>query len=81
MKAHPTLKLVIVGHTDNVGDLDYNMNLSKRRAEAVQVALVSSHNVDPSRLKAWGAGYLSPIASNKTEAGRAKNRRVELVEQ
>jgi outer membrane protein OmpA-like peptidoglycan-associated protein len=81
LQENPTLKLVIVGHTDNVGAFDYNMDLSKRRAQAVQSALVSSYGINGARLKAWGVGYLSPVASNKNEAGRAKNRRVELVEQ
>ncbi len=77
----PNLKLVIVGHTDNQGSLEYNMDLSTRRAKAVEAALIESYGIAPSRLSAWGAGYLAPVASNQTEEGRAKNRRVELVEQ
>lgn len=75
------LKLVIVGHTDNQGSLEYNMDLSNRRAQSVRDALVKNYGVQAARLSAWGAGYLAPVASNKTEEGRAKNRRVELVEQ
>ncbi len=78
---NPELKLVIVGHTDNQGKIEYNMDLSKRRAKSVEAALVSDYGIAKDRLSAWGVGYLSPVASNRTEAGRAKNRRVELVEE
>jgi len=81
LKQDPKLKLVIVGHTDNQGGLDHNMKLSKRRAMAVRDALVKQHGIVAARLSAWGAGYLAPVASNRSEDGRAKNRRVELVEQ
>ncbi|MCL0075116.1 OmpA family protein [Thermodesulfovibrionales bacterium] len=80
LQQNPNLKLHVVGHTDNVGDLTYNMKLSQGRADAVVKELVSKHGVDANRLKAHGVGPLSPMASNKTEEGRAKNRRVELVE-
>ncbi|HMD70483.1 MAG TPA: DUF4892 domain-containing protein [Bryobacteraceae bacterium] len=75
------LKLLVVGHTDSAGALASNMDLSRRRAEAVVQALTSRYAVAPARLTAEGAGPLAPVASNKTEPGRAKNRRVELVEQ
>lgn len=75
------LKLYVVGHTDNVGSIDYNMKLSKARADAVINDLVTKYKVSPDRLKSYGVGSLAPVASNKTEEGRAKNRRVELVEQ
>jgi outer membrane protein OmpA-like peptidoglycan-associated protein len=75
------LKLLVVGHTDNVGTLAANMELSKRRADAVVKALATSYGVAAGRLSAQGAGPLAPVASNKAEEGRAKNRRVELVEQ
>jgi OOP family OmpA-OmpF porin len=74
------LKLLVVGHTDNQGGYDMNMDLSSRRAASVVRALVAQ-GVAPGRLRAAGVGYLSPVASNHTEEGRAKNRRVELVEQ
>lgn len=77
---NPDLEIVIVGHTDNQGTLEYNMDLSKRRAEAVEAALVQSYSIKQNRLSAWGVGYLSPVASNRNDAGRGKNRRVELVE-
>ncbi len=75
------LKLYVVGHTDNVGGLDYNMKLSQQRAEAVVKELVSKYKVDGSRLKALGVGPAAPVTSNETEEGSAKNRRVELVKQ
>jgi len=77
---NPDLELVIVGHTDNQGSLEYNMDLSKRRAKAVEAALTGNYAIPQSRLSSWGAGYLSPVATNRSDAGRAKNRRVELVE-
>ena len=77
----PALKLLVVGHTDGVGTLASNMDLSKRRADAVVAALTTKHGIAAARLSAQGAGPLAPVASNKSEDGRAKNRRVELVEQ
>jgi outer membrane protein OmpA-like peptidoglycan-associated protein len=81
MRNNPDLKLYVVGHTDNKGKFQYNMDLSLRRAKAVVQALVESHGVDGNRLKAYSVGPLSPVLSNKNEKGRTKNRRVELVEQ
>jgi OmpA-OmpF porin, OOP family len=81
LKADATLNLYVVGHTDNVGALDANMKLSNSRAEAVLRALVRTHGVAASRLKSFGNGPYAPVASNDTEDGRAKNRRVELVKQ
>jgi len=75
------LKLLVVGHTDNVGTLASNMDLSKRRADAVVQVLAARHGINAARLTAQGAGPLAPVASNKSEEGRARNRRVELVEQ
>lgn len=80
LKAQPGLKVVIVGHTDSQGSLDYNMGLSQRRAASVVDALVKTHGIDRGRLASGGVGYLSPIGSNRTEEGRALNRRVELIE-
>lgn len=71
--------LVLVGHTDTVGDLATNIRLSKRRAEAVRTLLIGMHNVSPERVEAEGNGYLSPIASNLTPEGREANRRVEVM--
>ena len=81
LKADPALKLRVVGHTDNQGALDANIALSKRRAEAVNAALVAQYGIVASRLSAFGVADLAPVASNASEDGRAKNRRVELVPQ
>ncbi len=75
------LKIYVVGHTDNAGGLDYNMKLSRQRAEAVIQELTSKYGIAPERLKAGGVGPLAPVSSNDTEEGKAKNRRVELVKQ
>lgn len=79
LSANRAIKVIVAGHTDWRGGFDYNMDLSKRRAEAVVKALTSM-GIEPSRLRAFGAGPAAPVASNESEAGRAKNRRVELVE-
>jgi OmpA-OmpF porin, OOP family len=79
LKQEADLQLHVVGHTDNVGGLDFNMDLSRRRAQAVVTALANDYGVDPARLTPNGVAYLAPVASNAEEAGRAKNRRVELV--
>ncbi len=81
LKNKAGLKLYVVGNTDNVGTLDYNMRLSRRRAEAVVSVLVKQYGIAPARLRAAGVGPLAPVLANSTDAGRAKNRRVELVEQ
>lgn len=81
MAQKPTLKLFVVGHTDNKGDLSYNLNLSEERARAVVTALTQKYGVEGSRLVAKGVGQLCPVASNTTDEGRALNRRVELVVQ
>jgi len=81
MSNHADLKLAITGHTDNQGAADYNQKLSQRRAEAIVAALVGTYAVTPNRLSAQGMGAASPVASNDTDEGRAKNRRVELVKQ
>ncbi|MBN8973436.1 MAG: DUF4892 domain-containing protein [Rhizobiales bacterium] len=79
LKADPKLAVLIVGHTDNQGAYDYNLDLSRRRAEAVVKALTASFQADPKRLRAAGVGMLAPAASNDAEDGRTKNRRVEVV--
>jgi len=81
LNQRPAMKLLVVGHTDNQGDYDYNMGLSGRRAEAVVRALTTQYGIAANRLRAAGVGYLSPVASNDGAAGREKNRRVELVKQ
>jgi outer membrane protein OmpA-like peptidoglycan-associated protein len=81
LKNNGNLKLYVVGHTDNVGSFDSNMKLSKDRADAVVKALTGNHGIAAARLKPYGVSSLSPVASNDTEDGKAKNRRVELVKQ
>jgi OOP family OmpA-OmpF porin len=81
LKGDPNLKVNVVGHTDNVGTIEANMKLSQARATAVAAALTAKHGIAAIRLKAYGVGPLSPVATNKTDDGKAKNRRVELVEQ
>jgi OmpA-OmpF porin, OOP family len=79
LQEQPGLRLVVTGHTDGKGAFDYNLDLSQRRARAVVEVLVKSHGVAAERLLPFGAGMAAPLASNEDEAGRAKNRRVELV--
>lgn len=81
LKNRPALKLFVVGHTDSTGGFELNMRLSRDRAAAVTQSLVSDHGIAAARLKPQGVGPLSPVASNSTEEGRAKNRRVDLVAQ
>jgi outer membrane protein OmpA-like peptidoglycan-associated protein len=75
LAAQPELHVFIVGHTDNQGTYDYNMDLLKRRAAAVAAALAKSRGC-----RQRASGLLAPVASNATEEGRAQNRRVELVQ-
>lgn len=79
MSEHADLKLSITGHTDNQGSADYNQKLSQRRADAIVEALVNQYRIAATRLRAQGIGAASPVASNDSEEGRAKNRRVELI--
>ena len=72
-------KFFIVGHTDNVGELQANTSLSQRRADSVVASLVQGYKIDARRLVARGVANVSPVSSNELESGRAKNRRVELV--
>jgi OOP family OmpA-OmpF porin len=76
---YPDRTVALVGHTDASGSLPANIELSKRRAASVLERLVSDYNVPRSQLEAEGMGYLAPIASNLTEAGRNANRRVEVI--
>jgi outer membrane protein OmpA-like peptidoglycan-associated protein len=80
LTSNSALKVYIVGHTDMVGDAAANVLLSKARAQSVINALVSKHGIAAARLIAFGNGPYAPVASNKSDDGRAKNRRVELVE-
>ncbi len=81
LKDQPALKVYIVGHTDNSGSVTHNLALSQQRAEAVVRQLSTRYGIAPARLAAKGMASYAPVASNHGEAGKAKNRRVELVEQ
>jgi hypothetical protein len=81
LELRPDLKLYVVGHTDSVGTLEYNRELSVRRARAVVKVLTGNYGVAGSRLRGEGVGPLVPVMTNDKEGGRAKNRRVELVKQ
>ncbi len=80
LKQQPGLKVFIVGHTDMVGDAAANVKLSQARAQSVITALVTKYGIAAQRLTPFGAGPYAPVATNRTDEGRAKNRRVELVE-
>ena len=79
LKGEPSLRLHVVGHTDNQGKAEYNLDLSRRRAANV-VRELAKMGIAANRLDSFGCGLYSPVAPNGTEDGRAKNRRVELVE-
>ncbi len=79
LKDHADLKILIEGHTDNVGDDASNMSLSERRAAAVSAHLTANYGVDAARLQSKGFGETKPVAGNDTAEGRQNNRRVELV--
>jgi outer membrane protein OmpA-like peptidoglycan-associated protein len=79
LRTETQLHVVIVGHTDSQGAYDYNMDLSRRRAEAIAAELVKSFQIAKARLRTAGVGILAPVGSNANEDGRALNRRVELV--
>lgn len=79
LQQEPNLALHVVGHTDNAGGFEHDLDLSRRRAEAVKAALSNQYGIAAGRLTPNGVAYLAPVASNATDEGRAKNRRVELV--
>jgi OmpA-OmpF porin, OOP family len=79
LASSPETKVLIVGHTDNVGSYAFNLDLSQRRAAAVVDALTAQHRIARERMTPIGVSFASPVASNRDEAGRAKNRRVALV--
>jgi len=75
---YPDSTVEVIGHTDNVGDAAYNQDLSQRRANSV-AAVLRANGVRAGRLVAYGRGEDQPVASNLSEAGRAQNRRVEII--
>jgi OOP family OmpA-OmpF porin len=79
LKAKPASKVFIVGHTDDQGEFEANLTLSQKRAQAVADALSTKYGIAANRLSARGVANLSPVASNASDDGRARNRRVELV--
>ncbi len=79
LKKNPGWSLSVEGHTDSIGSDAYNLDLSKRRAAAVKATLVQDHAIEPGRVTTTGHGAAQPKESNETLAGRARNRRVELV--
>ncbi len=79
MQENPALKVLVVGHTDSIGGFESNKALSQCRAEAVVAALTSGYGIAAQRLFPVGVSFAAPVDTNETEAGRAKNRRVELV--
>ncbi len=81
LQSRPSLKILVVGHTDDQGAYEYNLNLSNQRANSVARYLTEKHQIDPGRMRAAGVGFLAPVATNDTPDGRDKNRRVELVKQ
>ncbi len=81
MIQNPSDRFLVVGHTDNVGGYDMNRELSYARANAVAGKLIDEYGVDRIQVKPVGVGPASPVLSNSTEEGKARNRRVEIVEQ
>ena len=76
--ANPDMRIRITGHTDNTASREYNLRLSKGRAEAVKQEMVK-RGIDPNRIETDGKGMDEPVADNSTEEGRQQNRRVELI--
>jgi len=79
LTTRPEAGVEIQGHTDAVGAAAYNMQLSQRRAAAVREYLLANFDLNPDQLTAQGFGEADPIASNDTDEGRARNRRVQFV--
>ncbi len=79
LKANPIMTVYLVGHTDNTGAYEHNIKLSKERAVAVTNELIKIYGIPTSQISADGVGSLSPITTNKTEEGKAKNRRVVMI--
>lgn len=78
LKKYPETNILITGHTDNTGTEEYNKKIARKRADFIKKYLVEQ-GVMSSRIESWGLGSVSPIESNNTQEGKAKNRRVEFV--
>ncbi len=81
LNANPTVKIIVVGHTDYVGTFANNITLSKARAESIKNYLIATGKISSSRLMSDGVGPLCPVSTNATEEGKKLNRRVEIVKQ
>lgn len=79
LRNNPGLDVIIVGHTDNQGSMEYNLDLSARRAGSIRNVLIADYGISEDRIQNAGVGFLAPVASNLTADGRALNRRVEIV--
>ncbi len=79
LKQNPAAIIFVVGHTDMTGEVQYNIDLSSRRAKAVSDYLINQHQIASNRLLPHGVGPLAPVNNNTTESGKTQNRRVELV--
>jgi len=79
LNKHPNVVIFVVGHTDMTGDVNFNMELSLKRATAVATYLSNEHGIATGRLLPHGVGPLAPVDNNSTDSGKSKNRRVELV--
>lgn len=79
LNANPSVKVIVVGHTDNTGDYSGNITLSKARAASVKNYLINTGKIAATRLLSEGAGQYCPVTSNDSEDGRKLNRRVEIV--
>jgi OmpA-OmpF porin, OOP family len=79
IKKYPTAKIKLAGHTDSIGSDDYNQRLSERRAAAAKKYFVDEGKIESKRISTIGYGESKPVASNKTNEGRAQNRRVEIL--
>ena len=79
LRTTPSASIILVGHSDAVGELSKNIELSKNRAQAVVDRLIKDYGIDQTRISAQGIGFLSPKTNNSTEKSRKKNRRVEAI--
>jgi outer membrane protein OmpA-like peptidoglycan-associated protein len=79
LNEHKDVKIKIIGHTDSDGTDAANLELSKKRSEAVKAALAKDYSIDESRIQTDGKGESTPVGDNKTKEGKAQNRRVEFI--